>query len=136
MLNPPSLVGKPDRFGILEQKASKVFSIKPRYDTTLTSVIIGNGVTKLGDLVFNNCQNLATITIPRSIETIGRFAFNGCSLLKDFHCYAEKIPQVKKNTFKQSYYKNATLHVPASSITLYRTTKIWCNFGTIVAIEK
>lgn len=49
--------------------------------SSLTSVIIGNGVTSIGNHVFEDCNGLANITIPDSITSIGYSAFEGCSKL-------------------------------------------------------
>ena len=43
-----------------------------------TSVTIPNSVTSIGDNAFSRCQNLASITIPESVTSIGNYAFSGC----------------------------------------------------------
>jgi hypothetical protein len=50
-------------------------------NSNLTNVIIGTGVTSIGDYVFGDCSSLTTITIPNSVTSIGDFAFFGCSSL-------------------------------------------------------
>lgn len=44
----------------------------------LTSVTLGNSVTKIGDLAFFCCSNLASINIPESVTSIGDQAFYAC----------------------------------------------------------
>ena len=41
--------------------------------------IIPNGVTTIGDIAFEGCENLKKITIPTSVTTIGDDAFADCS---------------------------------------------------------
>ncbi len=48
---------------------------------SITSIIIGDKVTSIGDFAFEGCTSLATVTIPDSITSIGRYAFYGCSNL-------------------------------------------------------
>ena len=47
--------------------------------TSLTSVTIPEGVTKIGDWAFKGCTGLASVTIPSSVTSIGSMAFNGCT---------------------------------------------------------
>ena len=50
-----------------------------RYCMDITTVIIGNGVTSIGDFgVFNNCTSLTSVVIPASVTSIGIQAFMGC----------------------------------------------------------
>ena len=45
----------------------------------LTSVKIGNSVTKIGDYAFFDCTSLISITIPNSVTSIKKDSFSGCS---------------------------------------------------------
>ena len=45
----------------------------------LTSVIIGNSVTSIGDSAFSGCSGLTSVTIPDSVTSIGSRAFYNCS---------------------------------------------------------
>ena len=49
----------------------------------LTSIIISNNVTSVGDSAFSYCSGLTNITIPDSVTSIGDYAFRGCSGLTD-----------------------------------------------------
>ena len=51
------------------------------YCYNLTSVVIPNGVTSIGNDAFSGCSNLTNITIGNSITSIGDFAFSSCSNL-------------------------------------------------------
>ena len=44
----------------------------------LTSVIIPNSVTSIGEEAFSDCQYLTSVTIPNSVTTINRSAFREC----------------------------------------------------------
>ena len=46
-----------------------------------TSITIPSSVTSIGDNAFYFCQNLASITIPESVTSIGNYAFSNCSSL-------------------------------------------------------
>ena len=47
---------------------------------------------------------------------------------------AEDVPVAWDDTFKDTPISSATLHVPAGSIDLYKTTSPWKDFGNIVAL--
>ena len=49
--------------------------------TSLTSVIIGNGVTSISGSAFSGCAKLTSITIPDSVTNIEYLAFSGCTSL-------------------------------------------------------
>lgn len=49
----------------------------------LRSVILPQGVTKIGSQAFFGCRRLERIVIPASVEEIGEGAFNGCTLLRE-----------------------------------------------------
>ena len=48
----------------------------------LTSVTIGNSVTSIGEWAFSDCSGLMSVTIPDSVTWIGYYAFYGCSGLE------------------------------------------------------
>ena len=47
----------------------------------LTSIVIPNSVTTIGNSVFYNCDNLTSVVIPNSVTTIGSSAFSWCESL-------------------------------------------------------
>ena len=52
-----------------------------RYCSSLTSVTIPNSVTTIGEAAFRYCSSLTSVTIPNSVTTIGRYTFQRCSSL-------------------------------------------------------
>lgn len=48
---------------------------------SIQSVIIGEGVTSIGDYAFYGCHKLATLVIPESVTSISESAFEKCGSL-------------------------------------------------------
>ena len=57
------------------------YSYTPWSYDDLTRVIIGNGVTTIGEAAFRSCSHLTSVNIPNSVTTIGGWAFKYCSSL-------------------------------------------------------
>ena len=101
----------------------------------MTSVTIPNSVTRIGISAFSGCSSLTSVTIPNSVTIIYHEAFAKCSNLENIYCYAEKLPSIGFDIFRDSNIESATLHVPSSALSYYQTTEPWSGFGTIKALE-
>jgi hypothetical protein len=77
-----------------------------KYD--ITSIVIENGVTGIGDGAFANCCNLTAITIPDSVKGIGDRAFDHCCNLTDI-TIPDSVKEIGLMTFSPSYGKNVTI---------------------------
>ncbi len=78
--------------------------------------------------VFYLCPKLREITIPASVEMIGLYAFYECERLTDVFNLSP-IPQRVVEVF--DHPGRITLHVPASSIDLYRRAEGWCDCNIV-----
>ena len=60
------------------------FSNTPWQDKrgNIKSVVIEDGITKIGDCAFLGCYNLSSVTLPDSLIYMGHSVFNGCTSLK------------------------------------------------------
>ena len=48
----------------------------------ITTIIVDDGVTSIGNVAFDYCTNLTSVTLPNSLKSLGDYAFSGCSSLK------------------------------------------------------
>jgi len=55
------------------------------YVSSIKKVILPDGITGLGDYVFENCQSLSSIEIPNSVTSIGEGAFWDCTSLSSIN---------------------------------------------------
>lgn len=66
---------------------------------TMTSLVVPEGVTRVGANAFDGCFDLASLTIPRSVTTIGSYAFNYCTSLTSL-----TIPGSVTSIGQQAFY--------------------------------
>ncbi|EPR13759.1 leucine-rich repeat protein [Ruminiclostridium papyrosolvens] len=49
----------------------------------ITTVIINDGVTDVGDYAFNTCKSLSSLNLSSSVKELGSYSFGGCISLKE-----------------------------------------------------
>ena len=57
------------------------FDVGLWHEYDIKRIIIGDGVTTIGEYAFKYCRSLTSVTIPNSVTTIGQGAFHSCSAL-------------------------------------------------------
>ena len=73
---PDKILARGSSYDIFSQKNDKE-------ESKLTTIILNNGVEKIGKEAFSNAKNLSEVLIPDSVKEIGEGAFYGCSELKE-----------------------------------------------------
>lgn len=58
---------------------------RPTAWSTITSVIVEEGVTAIGSYAFDDCLDLTSVTIPASVKVMKTAAFQGCSGVQEVH---------------------------------------------------
>ena len=102
--------------------------------SNLSEVTIPLGVTSIGNGVFVSCEAMQSFDLPESINSIDGFAFGQLPNLKDIYCHSTTVPNTNKNAFYGTDLSQATLHVPAASVSAYQATEPWKSFTEIVAL--
>ena len=62
----------------------------------ITTILIEEGVTSIGDSAFYYCSSMQQINISDSVTSIGEWAFSSCSSLKQINIPANSIEKFKK----------------------------------------
>ena len=102
---------------------------------SLKSVVIGNSVNVINGTTFNECTALEDVTIGSSVTEILSAAFQSCTSLKTVTMMCTVPPTVNSEPvfpFNEVPVGNATLRVPAGTLSAYQGAQTWKDFGTIV----
>lgn len=75
---------------------------------------------------------MKSVQIPETVETIGERAFMGLHWLNNVYANAMIPSEAPENTFTETAYKNAVLHVPAGTIERYKSHPTLSKFLNIV----
>ena len=86
----------------------------------------------MGTYGFEECANLASVTIPSSVTTIGTRAFEHCSDLTDVYVgWTNTLPSLASNIFFGVTLSGVVLHVPAGTESKYNTASVWRDFRIV-----
>ena len=104
----------------------------------LFTIKIPDNIIKICEFAFSNCDSLKTVELGTGVVEIERWAFRECKSLKDFYCNATTPPATGDNVFGNNPKVNstATLHVPSSALSTYKSTTPWSEFRNIVSMDE
>ena len=70
---------------IIEDGVTRIGNYAFSYCDALAGVTIPDSVTTIGDQAFKDCKALTSMAIPGSVTMIGDWAFDGCGALTDIY---------------------------------------------------
>ena len=94
---------------------------------SLESVALPEELQNIGHDAFVSCTSLASIALPEGLQEIGSGAFYDCPLA-DVYSYAAVPPAIAADTFDESTYAEAALHVPSDVAASYGSAEYWKQF--------
>lgn len=118
--------------GILFNKAKTTLLQYPSAKAD-TDYSIPDGVTKIEDWAFYDCNKLTVMTIPSSVATIGEYALNFCTGLTELFVHAKTPPTVGTNAFINVNLA-IPVYVPAASLDTYKAAAAWKDFNNLQAL--
>lgn len=87
--------------------------------SSLTSIVIPEGVTELGDYAFYGCGDLVSVTLPSSLQKIGKGVFGNCQKLESINLSATTVKEIPERAFSGSVSLKS-LSLPAGILKIGR----------------
>ena len=70
------------------------------YRDNIYKIVIGDGITGVGNDAFTDCKSCRSVSIPESVNNIGKSAFSGCTALEELDWMkAPKIASIRDEAF-------------------------------------
>ena len=91
---------------IIPNSVTSIGNYAFRYCDGLTSVIIPNSVTSIGNYAFCYCSGLTSVTIPNSVTSIGNYALQNCTSLTSV-TIPNSVTSIGNNPFCDCYKLNS-----------------------------
>lgn len=85
------------------------------YRDQITSAVIESGVTGVGNNAFRTCGNLASVTLPDTLERIGNVAFYQCNSLAEVKI-PNSVTEIGSNAFGYCALKEVTIPANVAKI--------------------
>jgi len=99
----------------------------------ISTVVIDNGVTSIGNWAFHDCSDLISLKIGSNVTTIGNYAFRNCNKLASLIIDAITPPKLGVNSFSDVSV-NIPVYIPAASYNNYSNASGWKNFTNFIDI--
>lgn len=104
---------------------------KPWSEPYVKAIVVGNGITEIGEAIFRNCHALTSVSLPSSLTKIGASAFSGCDSLTSLSV-PSGVQYIGDSAFWGCGFTNFVW--PASIPNILHSTFYYCESLTAVTI--
>ena len=93
----------------------------------ISNLVLPSEIISIGDYAFAGNTYIEQIDFGKSLESIGAYAFQGCTRVMTMTCLAEMTPDVETDGLA-SISSNADLYVLSSALKKYQVDPNWSRF--------
>ena len=101
--------------------------------SAMTSAVIGDCVTSIGNYAFYDCSSLTSIDIPNSVTSIGDGAFSGCTSLTSC-TIGSGVTSIGNNAF-QNCSALASINIPSGVTSIGKYAFQYCSSLTSITVN-
>lgn len=80
------------------------------YSDPLETMTLPKTVKTIGDYAFDQCRGLKDINLDEGIETIGKHAFCSCKKLTGTMSFSKELKKIEADAFKDVYFPTVSFH--------------------------
>lgn len=107
--------------------------------TTITKIVVEEGITVIGAYAFYGSTACQTVELPSTLTELKGNALLNCSTLVSLTCLAESVPRCNTGassaTFKGVNVGTCKLYVPAASMAAYQADAAWSPFVNVEGVS-
>ncbi len=125
-----SFTGKfatPDGKCLVEDNILKAVAGKNIGDFT-----IPDGVTRTTFGILYGCHDLTSVTIPKSVKSIGGTAFKDCKKLQAIYCKPTTPPSLGNGNVFTNNASGRKIYVPTASVDAYKAATNWSSYASAI----
>lgn len=96
---------------------------------------VPESVTEITTHAFSKCSNLESLILPEGLTTLGDGVWNECNSIKSITCNGTEPVSANRDLFTNTVYDEATLYVPLGYASAYNKVIPWRYFNNILEID-
>lgn len=101
---------------VFSERSNGTSNASRRYNSSVTEIYLGSGITTLGASAFNGCYTLTTLTMPTAVTSLSASMFASCYSLRSI-TIPSNVTTIGNTTFQNNYaLKNVSFPSGMTSI--------------------
>jgi hypothetical protein len=113
---------------VIESGVTNIGDVAFQDCNNLNYIAIPEGFAIIGTRAFENCNNLFGVAIPSTVTTIETQAFKNCTSLVSIANLATTPQSINSNAFQGVTVNNIYLATTEEATATYQTANVWKNF--------